>query len=369
MSRKIGYALVGCGSFGQFCMNQYQEMEEVQLLAVSDCHRPVGLQTADRFGMEAYDVSDQMLSRQDVDIVHIASPPHTHYDLAMKALAAGKHVLCEKPLATTVAEGRKMLDAAADAKRLLAVNLIMRYDPLVPAVRKIIEQDLLGQPIHGFLENYAMDERLGPDHWFWDPRQSGGMFVEHGVHFFDLFESWLGRTEVLCSQFGRRPGDERIVEQVQCLCRHESNAMTSFYHGFHQPDRLDRQEFRIVFERGDLRMVEWLPTSLRIDAILLDRDAEAVAACLPNPKVRQIQRYDGEKRRAHSRHKHYEVDALYSIESDVGMPKQALYGHVLRELLRDQIRFILDPSHQRRLDETAGLRSLEVAAEATRLAS
>jgi predicted dehydrogenase len=349
-------------------MEQYRKLDELRLVAVTDCHNETGVRTAQRFGLQSHEVPEKMFARDDIEIVHIATPPHTHHELAMKALAAGKHVLCEKPLATTVADAREMLSAAEQARRVLAVNLIMRYDPLTQPVARVIQQRLLGEPIHAFLENYAQDERLPPNHWFWDPKKSGGMFIEHGVHFFDLFECWLGRAQVLCAFTMPRPGNETIIEQVQCLCRFDPQVLATFYHGFHQSDRMDRQEFRIVCERGDLRMVEWLPTALRVDATLTERDADAVAALLPNSQLRQIKRYESSQRQVYSRHRVYEVDALYTIESHAGMPKGELYGHVLRELMRDQIKFINDPSHKRILDERAGLRSLEIAEQATRLA-
>src|SRR5690606_35688713 len=85
---------------------------------------------------------EQMLGRDDVDIIHIAAPPATHAELAMRALHAGKHVLCEKPLATTVADGQKLVALAAAERRVLGVNLIMRYDPLCQAVERIVRDKL-----------------------------------------------------------------------------------------------------------------------------------------------------------------------------------------------------------------------------------
>src|SRR5262249_48256300 len=154
-----------------------------------------------------------------------------------------------------------------------------------------------------------------------------------------------------------RPGDERIIEQVECLCRYGQNVLTSFYHGFHQSTRMDRQEFRIVCERGDIRLFEWLPTTLRIHATLLDSDVEKISLHLPGARAREITRYSDEDRKAYSRHEHYEVDGLFMIEADCGMPKTALYGKCLRDLLSDQIQFIFDADHHRLLDESAGLTS------------
>src|SRR5262245_26303499 len=137
MTRQAGYAMVGCGAFGQFCLEQYSTLPSVKLVAVVDTREHTACAVADRFGMECCATLEELLARPDVDIVHIASQPASHCELTLKILDAGKHVLCEKPLATTVAGARRMLDAAAAARRLMVVNLIMRYDPLTPIVRAI----------------------------------------------------------------------------------------------------------------------------------------------------------------------------------------------------------------------------------------
>ena len=59
-----------------------------------------------------------------------------------------------------------------------------------------MDSKVLGDVLHGTFENYASDEGLGPDHWFWDVTKSGRMFIEHGVHFFDMFAGWLGAGSV-----------------------------------------------------------------------------------------------------------------------------------------------------------------------------
>jgi predicted dehydrogenase len=67
--------------------------------------------------------------------------------------------------------------------------------------------------LRGTFENYASDEGLGPDHWFWDRTKSGGIFIEHGVHFFDMFAGWLGVGTVESAGRVRRP-ESGIEEQV-----------------------------------------------------------------------------------------------------------------------------------------------------------
>ena len=142
---------------------------------------------------------------------------------------------------------------------------MQRYNPLFEMISQLVSRKLLGELLHGYFENYASDENLPPEHWFWDREKSGGIFIEHGVHFFDLFAGWLGPGEVVAAQASRRPGTN-IEDQVQCTVRY-GNAHVDFYHGFHQPGRLDRQELRLVFEQGDVLLSGWVPTYARVHAI------------------------------------------------------------------------------------------------------
>lgn len=361
----FGYGLIGCGDFGLFCLEQYRGMEGLACRAASDVDADAARRAAQRFGIDACS-PDELLRRNDIDIVHVATPPFSHRDLSVRALEAGKHVLCEKPLATTLEDARAIVAAARRAGRLLAVNLIMRYDPLCVVVKQLVERRLLGEPLHGFFENYAKDEPLVPSHWFWDPARSGGIFIEHAVHFFDLFDWWLGQGRVVAAQALKRPGTG-LVEHVNCTTLHGDQVIVNFYHGFHQATRMDRQETRVVFERGSVSLDDWVPTRLRLDAIVDEGTLEALCEMMPGAHVRRTGAYAGEERRITSRHRSYTVDRRVEITYDLGMEKPALYAHVLRELMADQLAAMRNPDHRRRITEAEGVTSLETALRADRL--
>src|SRR5690606_25160869 len=117
---------------------------------------------------------------------------------------------------------------------LLVANLMQRYNRVFDLVRELISRRLLGEVLHGYFENYASDENLPPEHWFWDREKSGGIFIEHGVHFFDLMAGWLGPGEVVAAQVSLRESDS-CEDQVQCTVRYGGGVHVNFYHGFHQP--------------------------------------------------------------------------------------------------------------------------------------
>ncbi len=252
MKTQLRYGLIGCGGFGRFCLRQYESLAVLQRVAVADASLALARSTAEEFGLDCMGSAEELIARPDIDIIHLATPPGTHYQLACAALEAGKHVLCEKPLALTAEDASRMVELAKSKHLVLAVNLIMRYNPLNTAIHDINRSGVLGKPIFASLINLAQDETLPPSHWFWDRSESGAIFIEHGVHFFDLFEWWFGHGRVLSAQQVVRPGTT-LVDQVQCTIRYGELTLGSFYHGFHQMLRQDRQDWEIVFELGVIR--------------------------------------------------------------------------------------------------------------------
>lgn len=388
----VGYGLIGAGAFGRYCLGRYASLDGVKRVAVADASDTLARQAAEAYGLEVCGV-DELLARDDVELVHLATPPGTHKDLALRAIAAGKHVLCEKPLAVTVDDGRAMVDAAKARGVNLAANLIMRHVPHCERVKAVLDTGLLGEPIHGEFINGAKDQELGPDHWFWDPAKSGGIFIEHGVHFFDVFDWWLGTSDtnprrpanrrggvptpehgtptLLHAHAGRRPRNPRIVERVLATVRYGDPAAgvdVTFFHGFTQANVLDRQQWRIVCERGEIRMSQWVPDTLTVEGLMDEPGAAAIAHAMGGAAIQCVLPLPGDAGRLTARHKPVAVDGRYTLDATDPRRKDELYGVALRDLLADQARALREPDHPRRLNESHAMRSLELADAATRAA-
>jgi len=367
-SNPIRLGVIGCGGFGLFALQHFAQVPGVAVMGMAGTHREAAIAAAKRFGIPDIVDVEELVRRPDLDLVYIATPPFLHYPQAMAALKAGKHVICEKPLALTLEQADEMIEAARSKDLLIVANLMQRYNPLADAVRQLVERQPLGEMLHGYFENYASDEGLSPDHWFWDRSKSGGIFIEHGVHFFDLFESWLGPGQVVAAQRTLRPANG-VEEQVQCTVRYGQTALVNFYHGFHQVGRMDRQELRLVFERGDVTLYDWVPSRVRIHAIADEANTRVLMELFPDARLDVSQVYGPKDRACRGRHKELDIYQMIELSAGHDTPKMHRYGELLRAVLADQVAWIRDRSHARRLSERNSRDSLAMALAADQLAS
>jgi len=366
-ARSWRLGLIGCGRFGGFCLERLRGWERIRAVAATDVIASSAGKVAREFGIEASAGVEELLARPDVDVVLISTPPDTHYSTTLQALQAGKHVICEKPLALTVEHADEMIEAARSAGRLLVVNHMLRYSPLLEMVRRIIESRALGEPLHFLFENYAEDERLPADHWFWDRRRSGGIFVEHAVHFFDLYRWWLGPGNVLAAHVEARPGTGQ-VDRAWCGVLHEGGVLGQQYHAFDQPVRLDRADHRIVFERGDLAALGWIPMELRVNGIVDREQQDRLADICRDCRIEVVERYEGQRQRCRGRGHQYRVTARTALTLRLAEDKASVYGDMIRSLFDDQLSALEDPNHVPRLQVQGAREALAMAVDATRMA-
>jgi predicted dehydrogenase len=324
MEQNIGLGVIGCGGFGLFALQQFVQVPGIQLAGMAATARPAAQAAARRFGLEDVIEIERLLALPAVNIVYISTPPFLHYEQAKQALTAGKHVICEKPLALSVDQADELIALARRQDRLLVANLMQRYNPLFEMVRQLVEKRLLGELLHGYFENYASDENLPAEHWFWDREKSGGIFIEHGVHFFDLFAGWLGAGEVVAAQASRRHGTN-IEDQVQCTVRYGNEVHINFYHGFQQTGRMDRQELRLIFERGDLLLHGWVPTYARIHAIGDESDTHALCELFHGARLDVLVPYGPKDRHCIGHGREYDVYQQFDLHWGEGREKSRMY--------------------------------------------
>ncbi|MHC4915685.1 MAG: Gfo/Idh/MocA family oxidoreductase [Planctomycetota bacterium] len=363
---QLGYALIGAGGFGDYCLSHFSAMKEIRPVAVWNRTAEKGRALAARHGIRFHGKLEDLLADTAVDVVHVVTTPDQHAPHALAALRAGKHVLVEKPLAVAVGDGEEMVRLAAEKGLRLAVNFMMRYGPLAVPVRELIAGGALGALLRGQLHNCAGDEGLVPGHWFWDTERSGGIFVEHGVHFFDLAAFWLGGGMILDARSRRRPGSE-VVDQVWCTAAYGEQSSFGFYHGFHQASRLDRQEIVLVFERGEVRLRGWVADRLEAVVLVEDHAYRELERLFPRARVEVIEDLSG--RLVHRRWQEESMGRLLRLEWAAEGGRDDVYGGALRALLADLSAAVRDPGHGPLVSGREGLEALRLARRAEEMAA
>lgn len=151
-------------------------------------------ETAERFDVPvAYPDLDALLSDDSVDVVHVCTPNQLHVAQAVATLSAGKHVICEKPMATSRSDAEQLVRASTDARREVLIPFVYRFHPVVREIRARVQADDFGawQLFHG---SYLQDWLLNPNvsNWRVDPAVGGRSraFADIGTHWFDLVE-WV----------------------------------------------------------------------------------------------------------------------------------------------------------------------------------
>lgn len=369
MNNQLNIGIVGAGGFAAFAAKAFLKVEGIHIRAVTDVSASFAAQLAGDVNGIVYPDYDQMLDDAVIDLIYIATPPYLHHDQSRRALHAGKHVICEKPAALKTTEAEELAAYARSKNLLYTVNLMQRYNPLYAMVKTIIDEKWLGDFVHGFFENYASDEKLVPEHWFWEREKSGGIFIEHGVHFFDMFAGWFGVGQLVQAMEIQRdyPGRE-IVDRVQAVVLYQ-NSPVNFYHGFNQPKVLDRQELRLQFDRGDITLYEWVPVKIRLHGLLTAVQIDNMLKMFPGATI-EIQS-DPALHELHVRGKFKDIgySALLTITAGDITDKMDRYDQLVVSMISDQWAWIRDPSHIRVIDDKNAVESLRIAEEATRSAS
>jgi len=164
-----------------------------RIVGVSASSAERAAEAAEKLGADrGYDSSEELVTSDEVDVVHVCTPNHLHAPLAEAALAAGKHVICEKPLAVSAADAQRLADAAEAASRLLAaVPFVYRYNPVVFEARERVRSGRTGpvRLMHGtYLQDWLLRE--DDDNWRVEADLGGPSraFADIGSHWCDLAE-------------------------------------------------------------------------------------------------------------------------------------------------------------------------------------
>ncbi len=197
MATKLRVGVIGTGFGSTVQIPAFRANPRVEVVAVASGQPGKARKIADEFGVpHAFDAYAELV-RADLDLVSITAPPHLHHPMTMAAVAAGRHVLCEKPMALSAAEAAEMLAAAERARVVHLIDHELRFNPNRRKVKRLIAEGFVGQPRHALITVMSPGRRdpALPWGWWFDVTRGGGLLGALGSHQIDLLRYWLGEIE------------------------------------------------------------------------------------------------------------------------------------------------------------------------------
>lgn len=177
--------IIGLGAIGLRLIKQFRDHSDVEIVAVCDQLESLARETADTIGgVQSYIDYRDAIADERVDIVYVAVPPKYHHEIVMEALRAGKHVLCEKPLANSLEEAKEMALAAKEAGVVHAMNFPLNYGPSATKLAEMISGNYIGK-LRRLQISMHFPEWPRPwqkNDWV-GKREQGGFVLEVGIHF------------------------------------------------------------------------------------------------------------------------------------------------------------------------------------------
>jgi predicted dehydrogenase len=199
MPRRIKWGVIGSGGIARrrTIPEGFAVASNAELASVFDVDDAANQAVAASFGARACRSIEELL-QSGVEAVYVASPVKAHHGQILSALAAGKHVLCEKPLGLNVAEAEEVVSAADKAGLLLGTAFMMRFQSQHEALRRMAEHGLLGTLVFGRAQLSCWYPPI-PGAWRQDPALGGGgALIDMGCHAIDVLENIFGPVRKLC---------------------------------------------------------------------------------------------------------------------------------------------------------------------------
>ena len=209
---------------------------------------PEAPRLAAKYGARVYPDLAALIA--DVDVVDICTPTHLHHPMALQAAAAGKHIVCEKPLARTVAQGQAMIAACRQAGVKLLVAHVVRFFPEYALARRMVANGDIGRPAVIRLARGSFRPKKPVGNWFLDFEKSGGMMLDLMIHDFDYARWVAGEVE---SVFAKSVGHSQpgaAIDYGMAILTHVSGALSHVAGAWAYPPPTFRTRLEIAGEAG-----------------------------------------------------------------------------------------------------------------------
>lgn len=287
----IGVAIIGAGAIADAHIEAYGRFAgRCEVRAIADTFAEAAVKKAEKHGLRCQTVSDyrELLERDDIDLVSVCLPPALHCEVSSAFLSAGKHVLCEKPMAPTLEECDRMLAAAKKGGAVLSIVAQNRFKNVIMKTKKLLESGVLGAPLYSQVNSLWW---RGGNYYdlcwrgTWE-REGGGCTFSHAVHHVDLMLWFMGNVSEVSAIAANQAHFNSEVEDVAISSiRFENGAVGSLitsilHHG-------EEQKIFVDCERASVEIPHKIsastqkPNGFPVEDAALERELEEKFAELP----------------------------------------------------------------------------------------
>jgi predicted dehydrogenase len=214
---KIG--IIGIGAISSAHIEGYLEFSDrAEIVALCDIYPEKAKKAAKKYNLEAdiYDSHKKMLERKDIDLVSICTPPYTHSEITIDFLNANVNVICEKPMASSLAECDAMNTAAKNNEKILSIISQNRFTNPMMKLKKVLKEDLIGKIVHVQVDSFWWRGHSYYDLWWrgtWE-KEGGGPTLNHAVHHIDIFRWMNGMPSEITAVMSNTSHDNAEVEDI-----------------------------------------------------------------------------------------------------------------------------------------------------------
>ena len=208
---------------------------------------------AAQFGLRVWPNLDEALADPAIHAVYVATPVFLHAPQTIQSLRAGKHVLCEKPMAMNEGEARSMVAAAEQSGKTFGVAYYRRCYPKVQRAKQLIEQGAIGKPVFAELTNHMWFDGSGGRGWLFDPKKSGGgPLFDIASHRIDVLNYLFGRPLRVSGQLSNVVHHYGVEDNATVMIEYESGVRGAVDVRWHS--KVSRDECRIRGTDGEIEM-------------------------------------------------------------------------------------------------------------------
>jgi len=194
---KIKIACIGAGYFARFHVEAWKRLSTIDLVAICDKDKAKANALAQEFEIaEVYTDADELLKKVTFDVIDIITPPETHLSLCKKFAQAGKHIICQKPIAPTLSETQEIAQLVKDFGIRFMVHENFRFQPWYRKIKALLEINTIGDRIHNINLNMRMGDGWGADAYSnrqpYFRQMQRLLIYETGIHYIDVFRYLIG---------------------------------------------------------------------------------------------------------------------------------------------------------------------------------